>query len=117
MHKIMFHLLRIFSSATSGLIAFLSLHFKRRAFIVINCPGDANATIVTNALRYGQENSGTVTVVADDTDVAMMLFHHWEVSMQDIYFLENRRNKVWSVKVACTRIISINEHLLFIHSW
>ena len=37
--------------------------------------------------------------------------------MQDIYFLEDRRNKVWSVKVACTRIVAIKEHLLFIHSW
>ena len=74
----------------SGLIAFLSLHLKRRGFIVVNCPGDADATIVKNALRYAKGNSGTVIVVADDTDVAVMLVHHWEVAMQDIYFLQER---------------------------
>ena len=37
--------------------------------------------------------------------------------MQDIYFLEERWNKAWSVKDVCTRNISIKEHLLFFHSW
>ena len=101
----------------SGLIAFLSLCLKRRGFIVISCPGDADPTIVKNALRYAKRNSGAVIVVADDTDVVVMLVHHWEVTMQDICFMEERWNKAWSVKDVCTRNIAIKEHLLFLHSW
>ena len=47
----------------SSLIAFLSLDLKRRGFIVINWPGDADATdatIVKNALRYAKGNSRTL---------------------------------------------------------
>ena len=100
----------------SGLTAFVSLYLKRRGFIVINCPGDADTTIVKNALRYAQLNSGTIIVVADDTDVAVILVHQWEAAMQDIYFLEERWNKAWNVKDACTRNVAIKEHLLFLHS-
>ena len=62
-------------------------------------------------------NSGTVIAVADDTDVAVILVHHWEVAIQDIYFLEEQWNKVWSVKDVCTRNVAIKKHLLFLHSW
>ena len=62
-------------------------------------------------------NSGTVIAVADDTDVAVILVHHWEVAIQDIYFLEEQWNKVWSVKDVCTRNVVIKKHLLFLHSW
>ena len=47
----------------SGLIALLPLDLKRRGFIVINCPGDADATDATtvkNALRYAKGNSRTL---------------------------------------------------------
>ena len=46
-----------------------------------------------------------------------MLFHHWEVAMQDIYFLEERWNKAWNVKDACKRNVTIKEHLLFLPSF
>ena len=96
---------------------FLSLHLKRRGFIVINCPSDADATIVKNAFQYPKGKSGTVIFVADDTDVAVMLVHQWEVTINDIYFLEEWWNKVWSVKGACRRTVTIKEHLLFLQSW
>ena len=49
--------------------------------------------------------------------MAVMLVHHWEVAMQDIYFLEEQWNKAQSVKDACTRNVAIKKHLLFLHSW
>ena len=100
-----------------SLIAFLSLHLKRRGLIVINCPVDADAAIVKNALRYAKWNSKIVIVVPDDTNVVVMLVHHWKAAMQDIYFLKEWWNKAWSVKNACTRNVAIKEHLLFLHSW
>ena len=105
------------TESKSGLIAFFSFRLKRRGFIVINCSGDADASIVINALRYAKRNSGIVIVATDDTDAAVMLVHHWEVAMQDIYFFEERWNKAWSIKDVCTRNIAIKEHLLFLHSW
>ena len=101
----------------SRLIVFLPLHLKRRGFIVINCPSDVDATIVKNALQYVIVNSGTIIILADDTDVAVMLVDHWEVAIQDIYFLEEQWNKAWSVKDAFTRNVVIKEDLLFLHSW
>ena len=37
--------------------------------------------------------------------------------MQDIYFLQERWSKAWSVKDSCARNVAIKEHLLFLHSW
>ena len=101
----------------SGLITFLSHHLKGQGFTVINSPGDADTTIVQNALRYAKGNFGSVTVVADDTDIAVILVHHWEDAMQDIYFLQERWSKAWSVKDAGVINVAIKEHLLFLHSW
>ena len=58
-----------------------------------------------------------VTVVADDTDIAVLLVHHWEDEMADIFFLQERWNKSWSIKNASLTNKSIKNHLLFIHSW
>ena len=97
MQKTMFHLLKLVVSAALKInpvwLCFFSLHLRRRGFIVINCPSDADATIVKNALHYAKLNSGTVIIVADDTKVAVMLVHHWDVAMLDVYFLEERWNK------------------------
>ena len=47
------------------MIEFISFHLKRRGFIVINCPDNADTTNVKKALQYVKLNSGTITVVAD----------------------------------------------------
>ena len=41
-----------------GLIKFLSLHFQEEGIYVINCPGDADSTIVKVALGIAQKNTG-----------------------------------------------------------
>lgn len=69
------------------------------------------------ALEAAETNLGPVTVVADDTDIAVMLVHHWKEQMSDIFFLQERWNKAWSVMEASSRNKNIKEHLLFLHSW
>ena len=101
----------------AGLIEFLSQHLQEAGFCIINCPGDADSTVVTTALEAARKNSGPVTVVADDTDIAVMLVHHWKDNMADVYFLQERWSKVWSVKDASSRNKVIKEHLLFLHAW
>ena len=100
-----------------GLIKFLSLHLQEEGISIINCPGDADSTIVETALEIAQKNLGPVTVVADDTDIVVMLVHHWQENMSEVYFLQERWSKAWSVKHASSRNEIIKEHLLFLHSW
>ena len=69
------------------------------------------------ALEIAQKNLGPVTVVADDTDIVVMLVHHWQENMSEVYFLQERWSKTWSVKHASSRNEIIKEHLLFLHSW
>ena len=69
------------------------------------------------ALEIAQKNLGPVTVVADDTDIVVMLVHHWQENMSEVYFLQERWSKAWSVKHASSRNEIIKEHLLFLHSW
>ena len=37
-------------------------------------------------------------VVADDTDVAVMLLHHWRTELHDILFTSDISRKSWSIK-------------------
>ena len=67
-------------------------------------------------LEAAKDNLGSVTVVADDTDIAVLV-HHWQDSMADVYFLQERWSKAWSVEEASSRNKGIKEHLLFLHSW
>ena len=61
--------------------------------------------------------AGNVVVVADDTDVAMMLLYHWKENQFDIFLLQQSVNKCWSIKNASKRIEDVKEHLLFVHAW
>ena len=69
------------------------------------------------ALEIAQKNLGPVTDVADDKDIVVMLVHHWQENMSEVYFLQERWSKAWSVKHASSRNKIIKEHLLFLHSW
>jgi hypothetical protein len=66
----------------------------------------------------------TVNVVADDTDVLILLMHHWTESMADVYFLSEPKKsqkkglQVWRI---CDLIAKagplVTSHLLFLHAW
>ena len=49
----------------------------------INCPDDADKTIVSEALKKACQGSHT-TVVADDTDILVLLLSMWEPTMSDV---------------------------------
>ena len=69
---------------------------------VHNCLGDANSFIVEKSLEHASYQKGRpVNVVADDTDMAIMLLHHWKPDdHDDIFFVQERYNKAWSIKEA-----------------
>jgi len=57
---------------------------------VRNSAGDADTIIVAKALQIVSEGK-EVNVVADDTDVLILLMYHWIDSMADVYFWSEPR--------------------------
>ena len=60
----------------ANFINFLSQHLIQSGYSTINGPCDADSTIVKIPLDMANTGWGHVTVVADDTDNAVMLVHH-----------------------------------------
>ena len=57
-------------------INFLSTHFFRMGVKVVNCSADADNKIASIALNCAKQKSGRTLVVADDTDIAVLLLYH-----------------------------------------
>ena len=56
--------------------------------------------IVERALHYASEGN-VVTVVADDTDVLVLLMYHWNESMSDVYFRSETKlpqRSAWNIR-------------------
>ena len=88
---------------------------------VINCEGDADTQIVKEALDFVCEGR-EVTVVADDTDILVLLLHHWQPSMTNIYLRnEPKKNKPFTLVNIRERAKMlkpiVKDNLLFIHAW
>ena len=97
------------------LIAFITDYLRLDGQNVHICEGDADTKIVSTALEVS--NHETTTVVADDTDVAVMLAYHWTKELKPLLFLSERTKKCWDIG-ACQEELAVNkEHLLFIHAW
>ena len=60
----------------SELIKFISKFLRDDSQNAINCVGDAYTKIVSTALDYSTVDGRTIVVVADDTDIAVMLLYH-----------------------------------------
>ena len=84
---------------------------------VINCNGDADTTTVRQAISDSLTSTKTVVVVADDTDIAIMLLYHWKDQTCDIVFYSAQVRKAWSISVVCRNVNSCKDHLLFVHAW
>ena len=72
--------------------------------------------IVKEALNSGMGSN--VVVVADDTDVAIMLLYHWKDTKKhqfDIFLLQESLGKYWSIKHASKKVEDAKEHLLFLN--
>ena len=95
------------------LILLLSTSFKADSQHVFVCKGDADSKIGSTALELAKENE--VIVVVDDTDVAVMLLHHWKEYLKAIFVMSG--NKYWSIKDAECRFGDTKEHLPFLNVW
>ncbi|KAG1714706.1 Multidrug resistance-associated protein 1 [Nymphon striatum] len=93
------------------LISFLADHLTLDGQAVHICRGDADTKIVSTALEVAAIQLYTI-VVADDTDVAVMLLYHWNENISDVFFLQERGKKCWSIRKAQLEVLDFKEHLL-----
>ena len=98
-------------------VRFISSCLIKSGIKVINCDADADSKIVSVAINEASTFSSPVLVVADDTDVAVMLLYHWKQEYNDIYFFQQRTNQVWSIMKSNSEFKDIKGHLLFIHAF
>ena len=97
------------------LINLVSAYLKNNSQTVINCVGDADTKIVSTALNLSLGEK-QVVVVADDTDIAVMMLYLWREEMSDLIFFQARMNRGWNIKLASPGLHTLKDHLLFAHA-
>ena len=103
-------------------IKMLANTLRQSGFEVVESCGDADVVIVSTAIRYC--STIRTVVVADDTDVLIMLVHHYSDEMEELFIFSETSWKS-KAKVDCVSIKSIKEELgpelpkliLFVHAW
>ena len=83
---------------------------------LVTCKEDADAFISATALNLTSSTKKKVVVIADDTDIFVMLNYRRQKEMMDIIFYQHRLQKGWSVESMSPQFVDVKEHLLFIHA-
>ena len=84
----------------SQFISLVSRHLEANSFIVNQYPGDADTAIVYTALEYAALGT-EVNLVADDTDVLVLLMLHWKENMTDVFFHSEARKSLQMTALSC----------------
>ena len=105
----------------TNLISLLTTHPRGIGHQVEVSCGDADTLIVSSALEFAW-NVQNVTVVAQDTDVLIMLVYHWRNCMEDIFIRKESRLSMPGEMISMTDATSsipvvIQRHILLIHAW
>ena len=103
----------------TNFISLLTTHLRGTGHQVEVSCGDADTRIVSSALEFAWNGQ---TVVAEDTDVLIMLVYHWRNCMEDIFIRKESRlstpGEMISMKDATSSIpVVIQRHILLIHAW
>ena len=77
------------------LIEMLSQYLKDDENEVINCSGDADSTICHTALDLATTGEKKFVLIADDTDIFVMLIYHWKSKMKNIF--QQKILKGWNI--------------------
>ena len=100
-------------------INLLSEKLKEAGFDTIHAPGDADVLIAQSAVS-GAATRDTV-VIADDTDILILLCHHGNICKKEIFFKPepkrgSAQGKVWDIQATCSVLGSnLCRHLPFLH--
>ena len=90
---------------------------------MVECEGDADRTIAMKGIEVPRERK-FATVIADDTDILVMLVHMWDQTMDDLFLRHEARKsikkdlEIISIKNVASSLPShVKENLLFIRAW
>ena len=95
---------------------------KNDGNIIIQCRDDADTSIVSNAIDFASFGH-KVTVVADDTDILILLLYFWNSKMEEIVLKHENRGPhgleklVYIDQIATHLDNAIRNNLLFIHAF
>ena len=94
----------------------LSHYLRQDSQIFYNSTGDADTMIVKCALDLAAQGN-EVTVVADDTDILVLLIYHWKINMATLYFKSEAKKMMWKVQdlIATAGELLTSHILLFMH--
>ena len=74
--------------------------------------------IVSCALQFATQGNYIIVVVDDDIDILVLLIHHWNPSMADVYFQSDAQKKMWKIRDVVAEVGDVVQaHLLFVHAW
>ena len=105
------------STNKSRFITMLSKNLRGAGNRVVECEEDADTQIVRCALELATTGV-QVNVVADDTDVALLLLYHWNETMADITITSERTKATFGIKSSINSHSSLlKQYLLVLHSW
>ncbi len=109
------------SSNKKQLISLMKHYLEKDGQTVFVSDGHADTLIVEHALQIARQERN-VNVVADDTDILVLLLHHWHREMGDIFFQSTRQKaegpKVFNISHIVEKVGHIVcANILFIHAW
>ena len=100
----------------SKFIGLLAKYLRLAGHLVKCCTGDADVEIVATAIDLAKKKRPSI-VVADDTDIIILLIYHWEVGFGDVFFKSEKAMKTWSVSDVVEQLGCLKCHVLFLHAW
>jgi len=74
------------ASNKQGFVELLVQHLQDNGITAFQAQDDANTVIICTALNIATKGE-PVTMVADDTDILMLLVHHFKPDMGDIAYV------------------------------
>ena len=79
-------------------ILLISRHLRDNGQVVHSSTRDGETMIVQHVLQYVSEGND-MNVVADGTDVLVLMTYHWKQNMASIYFLSEagKNPKIWKI--------------------
>ena len=89
------------------LIKMLPRYLKDDLNEVINCSGDADSTICHTALDLATAGEKEVVLIADDTDIFVMLIYH---------ILPTKMLRGRNIASLLPRLNKVKDHILFVHA-
>jgi len=99
----------------SEFIALLTEVLQSLSFLVYQAQDDADTMIVKVAMEFALAKEA-INVIANDTDVLVMLVYHYKPEMGDIYMTARTSQFVYSVGDLTRSLGSAAQHLLAIHA-